>query len=289
MDEDYRKSLVEGELIGARFVLTAPRVAPMGVAGSQLGRAAGSSLEFMDHREYQPGDDLRRIDWSAYARTDRLIVKLYRQEVSPHVDLLMDGSRSMTVTPAKSRAVLSLAAMFAGAAGNGGFTHRAWLVSAGCEAVANGAERPGLWDRIDFDHRGSLMDSLARTPPRWRPRGVRILISDLLFPADPLVVLSQISHGSAACVVVQCLAAADAEPPAHGNVRLVDSESQVMREVFVDAAAQATYRANFTRHQQNWHLACRQTGATFVCLVAEKVLQDWSLEPLVAAQVLSVN
>ena len=37
----------------------------------------GESMEFMDHREYQPGDDLRRLDWAAYARSDKMIVKLY--------------------------------------------------------------------------------------------------------------------------------------------------------------------------------------------------------------------
>lgn len=289
MNEEYRRSLAEGELAGSRYVLAAPRAAPTGVAGSQLGRAAGSSLEFMDHREYQPGDDLRRIDWSAYARTDRLIVKLYRQEVSPHVDLLIDGSRSMAVTPAKARASLALAAMLAGAASNGGFTHRAWLAGAGCDAVVNGTDRPGAWESIGFDHAGSLADSLSRTPPRWRPLAVRVLISDLLFPADPLAVLSQVSQGSAACVVVQCLAAVDIEPPAHGNLRLVDSETREAREVFIDAAARAAYRANLARHEQHWHLACRQSGASLVRIIAEDLLKDWTPEPLVAAQVLSVG
>ena len=56
--------LTEGQQAGARYCLAAPRRAPQGTAGSQLGRLAGESMEFMDHREYQPGDDLRRLDWA---------------------------------------------------------------------------------------------------------------------------------------------------------------------------------------------------------------------------------
>ena len=43
------------------------------------------------------GDDLRRLDWAAYARSDKMIVKLYRQEVCPHLDIVLDGSCSMAV------------------------------------------------------------------------------------------------------------------------------------------------------------------------------------------------
>ena len=97
MEEAYRQHLVNGERAGARYVLNAPRIVPLGAAGDQLAKRAGSSLEFIDRREYQPGDDLRAIDWSGFARSDKLIVKLYRDEVSPHADIILDGSRSMNL------------------------------------------------------------------------------------------------------------------------------------------------------------------------------------------------
>ncbi|MCP4711656.1 MAG: DUF58 domain-containing protein, partial [Planctomycetes bacterium] len=54
-----------GQQAGARYSLVTPRNIPEGLTGAKMGNRPGSSLEFMDHREYQPGDDLRRIDWSA--------------------------------------------------------------------------------------------------------------------------------------------------------------------------------------------------------------------------------
>ena len=76
-----------------------------GRIGERLGRGTGTSLEFMDFRDYVPGDDLRHIDWSAYARTDQLKVRLYREEIAPALDIVVDLSPSMAVTPAKARAV----------------------------------------------------------------------------------------------------------------------------------------------------------------------------------------
>src|SRR6516225_4349935 len=90
--------LQEGAAAARRFALAAPRHGPANRAGSVLGARAGSSLEFRDHRAYEPGDDLRHVDWNAYARSDQLSVKLYREEVSPHLDVLIDGSASMTLT-----------------------------------------------------------------------------------------------------------------------------------------------------------------------------------------------
>ncbi|HQB43450.1 MAG TPA: DUF58 domain-containing protein, partial [Polyangiaceae bacterium] len=49
-----------------------------GSAGDQLAKRRGGSAEFQDHRPYAPGDDLRRIDWAAYARTGEPVLKLFR-------------------------------------------------------------------------------------------------------------------------------------------------------------------------------------------------------------------
>ncbi len=55
----------------------------------------GSSLDFAEHREYLPGDDIRRIDWRLYARTDRLYVKQFEAETNADVAFLLDVSASM--------------------------------------------------------------------------------------------------------------------------------------------------------------------------------------------------
>src|SRR5438477_526881 len=55
----------------------------------------GSGLEFADHREYNPGDDFRYLDWNLYARHDQLLLKRFQEEEDLHVYFLIDCSRSM--------------------------------------------------------------------------------------------------------------------------------------------------------------------------------------------------
>src|SRR5690349_18647676 len=55
----------------------------------------GTSVEFADYRNYTPGDDLRRVDWNAYARLERLFLKLFQEEEDLTVHVLVDASRSM--------------------------------------------------------------------------------------------------------------------------------------------------------------------------------------------------
>ena len=289
MNEIYRQYLIDGERAGARYALTAPRNVPFGIAGSQMGKHPGSSLEFIDHREYQPGDDLRRIDWGGFARSDKLSVKLYRDEVSPHLDVVIDASCSMALEDSpKAQATLGLAAVFATAASNVGYSHTAWVAGDGCQQVGSGADRPSIWTGIDFTYRGALSRSLAKFPPSWRPFGLRVLLSDLLWPGDPLTLLARFAERATAVVVVQVLAEADVNPPERGNIRLVDSETDAVQEIFLDPIAEKRYRAALTRHQESWHLAAKQTGAIMTTVVAEQILIDWRLEALVAAEVLTI-
>ena len=59
-------------------------------------------------------------------------------------------------------------------------------------------------------------------------------------------------------------------------------------KIDVDADIVHHYRESLTRHQQNWHEACRRSGAIFTTIVAETLLRDWRLDDLIAADFLKV-
>src|SRR5437667_6988732 len=63
--------------------------------GERRSTKRGQSVEFADYRNYTHGDDLRRVDWNAYARMERLFIKLYQEEEDLTVHILLDASRSM--------------------------------------------------------------------------------------------------------------------------------------------------------------------------------------------------
>src|SRR4051794_13867323 len=210
MRESLRPYLAEGEKAAARYALGVPRQAPLGQAGAAVGQRAGSSLEFKDHRAYEPGDDLRHIDWGAYARTDQLSIKLFREEVTPHLDIVVDASRSMDLEDTqKGAAAVALAAFFASAGARAGYSHALWQLADACRLVPDGNRPPAVWGGLSFEHRGGPLGGL----PPWRPRGTRVLISDLLWTSEPLLTARPFAERAAAAVVVQLLARADVEPP----------------------------------------------------------------------------
>ena len=98
----------------SRFRLSMGHKTSMNLTGNRKSVQKGSSTEFSDFREYMPGDDIRRIDWNAYGRLDRLYVKEYMEEKEAVVTILVDTSTSMEYgTKKKSELACMLTAALA--------------------------------------------------------------------------------------------------------------------------------------------------------------------------------
>ena len=285
MDTTIRQALRAGEQLGLRYALQIPQVAASGWTGTRSGRRAGSSIDFQDYREYQPGDDLRFIDWGIFARSDRLTVKLFREEVTPHLDLILDGSRSMNLEDtAKAGAVAQLAALLATAAANAQCTQAVWLSGEGFLRLPNDTLTPSAWDKLDLASKRTPEQSFEILPPKFRRLGVRVLVSDLLWPGEPVQLLRRLREGAAALFVVQLLAREDVTPPEHGNLRVVDCETGAESEIYIDSAIAKQYADNLAQLQQSWADACRQCGAQMTTIIAEDL--ENSLKELEAIQLL---
>lgn len=285
MDATIRQALQDGEKRGLRYALQVPQVAASG-SGSRSGRRSGSSIDFQDYREYQPGDDLRFIDWGIYARTDRLTVKLFREEVAPHLDIILDGSRSMDLEETdKAAAAAKLAALLATSAVNAQCTQAVWLSGEGFQRLPNDTLPPSAWDKLEWASRRTPGQSLEIMPPKLRRLGVRVFVSDLLWPGEPFPILRRLRDGAAALFVIQLLARSDASPPEHGNLRVVDCETDSETEIYIDSGMAKQYAANLAMLQQSWADACRQCGAQITTLIAEDL--ENSLNELEGIQLLA--
>lgn len=257
-----RQALIAGAALGSAFRLVLPREAMRGRDGSRAGTGAGASLDFLDFREYHPGDDLRRLDWSVYARTDREVVRLYREEVLPRLDLVLDVSRSMDLPgTGKAGAALALCGALAAAATNAGCVASLWTVGADVRRL-EGSD-PRLWDPPCFDSPLPPVAGFGRERPSFPRNGIRVLVSDLLFPEEPAALLRPLSDGAAATYVLQVLAPDEIEPRDIGPRRLLDVESGDMLDAVIDEAALAAYRAAFAAHRDRWTESCRAHGAAF--------------------------
>ncbi len=91
-----------------RLDLRARTVVDGVLAGLHKSPYKGNSVEFLQHREYTRGDDLRRVDWKVWGRQDRLYVKEFEDETNLRLFLLVDGSASMDYQPPRFGATQGL-------------------------------------------------------------------------------------------------------------------------------------------------------------------------------------
>ena len=269
------------------FQLALPRLPVARRAGELLGRGMGSSLEFHEYREYVPGDDIRHLDWAAYARTDALMVRLYREEISPRTEILLDASRSMTTGDgAKSRVARQLAALFAMLAGELG--GRPTLIPLN-DARPLRAFGPGELDALSgfpLDGARPLAELLAANLVPLGRQAVRIVISDFLFPHDPETLVRRLATEASALWVLQLLTGWEADPTALGGRRLVDAETEGESDLLIDERAVAGYRERLGRVQAELGRECRRVHAAFVTLIADHGLPRLCREDLCAAGLL---
>src|SRR5665648_476702 len=106
-DQDFLKKLERLAIQGSKIVFS-------GTGGNRKSKARGSAIEFSDFREYTLGDDYRSIDWNAYARFERLFIKLYMEERETNITIFLDTSASMNQgEPNKGKMAKELAAILA--------------------------------------------------------------------------------------------------------------------------------------------------------------------------------
>lgn len=154
-----------------------------GTQGHWEGTGAGNSIDFQGSRSYQWGDDPRDIHWAAYARTGQLTMKVFRAELSPQVDVAVDVSESMFFheeRAARTRGLLQFCLLSAIGTGAQVKIHAVKgrrIIPLDQEDVLS-----GQWEaQIQSLPPDESMPSISI----WRPNGMKIFISDLLYPGEP--------------------------------------------------------------------------------------------------------
>jgi uncharacterized protein (DUF58 family) len=249
-----------------RLSVVAKRVLAGGARGERRTRRTGTGLEFADHRDYVPGDDLRRLDWNLYGRLERPLVRLYDEDEDLSLHLLLDASASMGLgAPPKLALALETGAALAyvglanldrvsvhpvrdGLAGGVGPLRGKGQVHAVLGAL-RAVEAAG---RTDL--RLAVTQFLARQPRR----GVCVLISDFFDPHGAEQALDRLRYGRFDPVVVQIVAPEEARPQLRSDVVVVDVETGEERELTVTPAVQREYVRRFEARQRALDRFCRE-------------------------------
>ncbi len=263
----YYRGAVERALAAAGGLeLTAPAQIS-GVDGQRIGRRSGNALEFSEYREYRPGDDLRRIDWRVYARSEQLMIKQYSEEIDPRCDVILDHSASMAVTERKACAAITLTVMFTTAAANSGFSLNLWHAADQFRRDPAPSD-PFQWDFPPFETPFSPSAVPESFSGPFFHRGIRILVTDLMGPDDPASVLSRLADGAKRTVVVMVLDPEELEPAPDTNVMLIDAETGEERELMLDEGVLERYHERLENHRAMWASAAASRGVLLLPLSA---------------------
>ena len=288
--EPPREPLFEPAFVRALEALTlAARRVPSGrAAGQWRSRASGSSVEFSDYRTYAPGDEFRRIDWNAYARLERLFVRLYRAEEDLALGIMVDVSASMAWGKPTSKG--RLAAQVAGALAFIALQSGDRAEVATCQGGAIGERLARLrgeaaawaaWrmlERLDFASGGSTdLDAALGSWARYlRAPGLAVVISDLFSPPGYQQGIDALLGARQDVLLLHVLAPDELDPPADilGEWRLLDSEPLAPVEATITPGVLRAYRRlvqGFSREAADF---CRRRGVTYLQLRSDLDIKE---------------
>ncbi len=173
------------------LTLRSRRLVEGAISGQHRSPFHGFNIEFAEYREYTPGDDLRRLDWRAFARSDRHYIKQYEEESNVRVTFVVDASRSMTyrgsATLSKfdygSTLVVSLAMLLARQQDPVGlvlFDEAATTMLPPAATQSQVMVMSGLLERCDPSRKTELGGLLQSLTGQLRRRSLLVIVSDLL-------------------------------------------------------------------------------------------------------------
>ena len=239
------------------------------ITGQHKSPHKGFSVEFAEHREYVPGDELRHLDWRAYARSDRYYVKLYEQETNLQATLVLDTSGSMRFGQ-KFDYARRLAACLA------------YLLStqqdlAGMAAIDESirwemppGSSPSHLDRmframetLEAGNKTDLANQLHGLAERLPRRSLVILLSDLwVEPAELVKALNHLRYRKHQGMVLHILDPAEIDLPYDQMVTFQDLETK--EKIQVDPAdLRETYRQEVEKFIVSVRKACTDSDVEY--------------------------
>lgn len=254
------------KLISQLSLVAKRRIAGL-VTGEQRSPIQGGGIEFADYREYQPGDDIRQIDWSVFLRLRRLLIKLCAEEKELTLMLLLDNSRSMRFgKPDKLWLAKRIAAVLAGIALNDG--NRAGILTMGktlTEVFRPERSRASLSTvskallRIEPVEQIDPITCVRQFASRYGHKCLVIMLSDLLFP-DWAKVVTGLAASGCEGHLIQVLAPEEINPPYMGEVTLVDLEGGGEISLHADLNTTNKYRRELASFLQQVRKSCHRNG-----------------------------
>ena len=235
-DDDFQRKL-------EYLALVSRRVFAGRLRAERRTKKSGSGVEFADHRDYQPGDDFRTLDWNVYQRFERLLVRLYEEEEDLAIYFILDTSASMAFGDARK---LRYGKKVAAALAYVGLANldRVSMVTTSDRVMGRMPETRGkarIFKAFRFlrearpEGTTDLGDAMKTFVAQNKRRGLAVLISDLYDPAGFEKGINVLRYNKFDPFVVHVVDPAEGKPKLNGDVLVYDCETGEEREVTVTA------------------------------------------------------
>lgn len=264
-DDDFQRKL-------DYLALVSKRVFAGRMRAERRTKKSGSGVEFADHRDYQPGDDFRYLDWNVYQRFDRLLLRLYEEEEDLAIYFIVDASTSMGFGDGKK---LRYAKRVAAALAYVGLANldRVSIVSTTDKVLDRMPATRGkarifkvfrFLKELEPEGQTDLEDALKTFVAQNKRRGLVVLASDLYDPNGFERGINVLRYNKFDPFVVHVVDEEDAKPKLSGDVLLYDCETGDEREVTVTAKVLERFEAAYRTYLDDIDRFCTSKQVPYI-------------------------
>ncbi|MDE6105075.1 MAG: DUF58 domain-containing protein [Clostridia bacterium] len=263
--------------------------------GNHKSRTYGSSCEFVDYRNYVPGDDITKIDWNAYARFETLYLKLYLDERQLHTKIYIDVSQSMDFGDGKkAEMALQIAATLAYLSVTELDRVSIYTIRNGevTEIISSLSGRERYFAEItklnDIEFSGDCLISEGIMPTQvGYGDGLSVIISDFLTDANYENAIDYLADKKRDLLCVQVLSSEELNPKVRGKNIFYDSENpQKSYQKNINRDIIKAYREAVQYVQDRIRNYCNARGAEYVLVKDDKPVDEIFFEQLTAMGVM---
>ncbi|MGP7817534.1 DUF58 domain-containing protein [Niallia sp. 01092] len=250
--------------------------------GMQNGRrkssAIGSSLEFSDYKKYQPGDDIRQIDWNVYGRTNKAYIKRFMDEKEVLISIFLDATLSMKAIASKWELAKQLAASLSFITlANEDRLFFSTLSSPQSSFYKKGAvhSKRTFYEIMDIQEESATASFIESARNAMaKKQQLTIFITDGLEPIEKWSEFFQrVNTGHYNVWFIQLLSEAEITPAYHGDIELLDSEDQSTVNVSMNQHILNLYKKRVTEHNKELASLCAKFGVHYILVTDAKDIQ----------------
>ena len=266
--------------------------------GKHLVKTYGQTVEFADYREYQLGDDIRRIDWNLYSRFEKFFLKLFTDERQMQIQIFLDCSGSMGKdNPKKSAyAVASAAAIGYLAIHNmdkvsfnimkGDRANNPFGTIVGKNSFFRSISQ---LEEVEFEGDTDIASCITNCPEGGSSNGLSVIISDFFTKTDWKKAVDYLTYKKRQVLLVQLMTPDELEPVYDGRLNLIDAEAEDLTDsrnmkLRITRSLQIAYQEALKDFKADLKSFCVSRGAEFISIDTDK-----SIEKMLFGELLKVG